>query len=59
MLRMKASGPCSLKTGVKSFEALGLYRKLGFTDCSPFGSYGSDTLSVFMMKQLPDLNRLE
>lgn len=39
-----------LETGVRSAEALGLYRKLGFTECSPFGSYEPDTLSVFMMK---------
>ena len=42
-----------LETGVKSAEALGLYRKLGFTDCPPFGEYEPDAFSVFMLKVLP------
>lgn len=41
-----------LETGVKSFEALGLYRGLGFTECGPFAAYGPDPLSVFMAKPL-------
>lgn len=41
-----------LETGVKSFEALRLYRGLGFAECDTFGAYGPDPLSVFMAKQL-------
>jgi putative acetyltransferase len=41
-----------LETGVKQPEALGLYRKLGYVERSPFGSYGQDPLSVFMEKAL-------
>jgi putative acetyltransferase len=33
-------------------EALGLYRKLGYADRGPFGSYRIDPLSVFMEKNL-------
>ena len=39
-----------LETGVKSVDAIGLYRRLGFTDRGPFGDYGPDPLSVFMEK---------
>lgn len=39
-----------LETGVKQPEALGLYRKLGYRERGPFGSYGADPLSVFMEK---------
>lgn len=42
-----------LETGIKSFEALGLYRRLGFTECPPFAHYRPDPLSVFMRKFLP------
>ena len=40
-----------LETGIKQPEALGLYRKLGYRERGPFGSYGADPLSVFMEKQ--------
>jgi len=39
-----------LETGIKQPEALGLYRKLGYTERGPYGSYGPDPLSVFMEK---------
>lgn len=39
-----------LETGVHQAEALNLYRKLGFKERGPFGSYGPDPLSVFMEK---------
>ena len=42
-----------LETGVKSFEALRLYRRLGFAECGPFAAYRPDPLSVFMAKPLP------
>ena len=41
-----------LETGVKSFEALQLYKRRGFIECERFGTYQSDPLSVFMMKRL-------
>ena len=41
-----------LETGVKSVEALGLYRRRGYRECGPFGSYGPDPQSVFMEKKL-------
>lgn len=40
-----------LETGIKQPEALGLYRKLGYRERGPFGSYVADPLSVFMEKQ--------
>ena len=39
-----------LETGVKQPKALGLYRKLGYHDRGPFGSYQSEPYSVFMEK---------
>jgi len=41
-----------LETGVKSVEAIGLYRRLGYRERGPFGAYGPDPLSVFMEKRL-------
>ena len=41
-----------LETGVKSFEALRLYGRLGFAACGPFAGYRLDSLSVFMAKRL-------
>lgn len=41
-----------LETGVRQPEALGLYRKLGYSERSPFGAYRLDPLSVFMEKQV-------
>jgi len=41
-----------LETGVKSVEALALYRRYGYRERGPFGSYGPDPLSVFMEKEL-------
>ena len=41
-----------LETGIKSDEALRLYRRLGFEPCPPFAAYKLDPLSVFMMKRL-------
>jgi len=41
-----------LETGVHSPEALTLYRRAGYRDRGPFGSYTPDPLSVFMEKPL-------
>ena len=41
-----------LETGIHQPEALGLYQKLGYRFCEPFGEYKPDPLSVFMEKAL-------
>jgi putative acetyltransferase len=41
-----------LESGICQPEALGLYRKLGYSDCGPFGDYPDDPNSVFMEKVL-------
>ena len=41
-----------LETGIHQPEAIGLYAKLGYLKCSPFGDYKEDPLSVFMEKRL-------
>ena len=41
-----------LETGIKQPEALGLYRKLGYQERAPFGSYVADPFSVFMEKRV-------
>lgn len=41
-----------LETGISQPEALGLYRKHGYVEIGPFGTYGPDPLSVFMEKRL-------
>jgi len=41
-----------LETGIKSDEAIRLYRRLGYLERGPFGDYGPDPLSVFMEKAL-------
>ncbi|MFS8110722.1 GNAT family N-acetyltransferase [Rhizobium jaguaris] len=42
-----------LETGIYQPEAIGLYRKAGYTEIEPFGSYEPDPLSLFMEKALP------
>lgn len=42
-----------LETGIHSHAALGLYRRFGYRERGPFGSYRPDPLSVFMEKPLP------
>ena len=37
-----------LETGISQPEAINLYRKAGFKDIAPFGSYKPDPLSLFM-----------
>ena len=41
-----------LETGVHQLEAIGLYRKLGYSETAPFGDYTEDPLSVFMAKKI-------
>lgn len=51
---LRRRGVClfRLETGIKQPAALGLYRKLGYLERGPFGSYRADPLSVFMEKQV-------
>jgi putative acetyltransferase len=41
-----------LETGIKQPEAIALYRKCGYVERGPFGSYRPDPLSLFMEKRL-------
>jgi putative acetyltransferase len=41
-----------LETGIYRPEAIGLYRKYGYVEIEPFGSYQPDPLSLFMEKRL-------
>ncbi|HWA47775.1 MAG TPA: GNAT family N-acetyltransferase [Dongiaceae bacterium] len=41
-----------LETGIKQPEAIALYRKFGYVERGPFGSYKPDPLSLFMEKKL-------
>lgn len=41
-----------LETGIYQPEAIGLYRKYGYVEIEPFGSYQPDPLSIFMEKRL-------
>ncbi|MFA5902923.1 MAG: GNAT family N-acetyltransferase [Desulfobacula sp.] len=41
-----------LEIGILQYEALGLYRRLGYKECHAFGTYHPDPLSVFMTKAL-------
>ncbi len=48
----KAMTYAKLETGIHQHEAIGLYLKLDYHYCKPFGSYLPDPLSVFMTKEL-------
>ena len=41
-----------LETGIHQHEAIALYKKLGYSEIAPFGSYTEDPLSVFMEKKI-------
>ena len=41
-----------LETGIKSHEAIRLYKRFGFVECGPFADYQPDPLSVFMIKTI-------
>lgn len=41
-----------LETGIHQPEAIGLYRRAGFSEIPPFGDYQPDPLSLFMEKRL-------
>ncbi|KQR67967.1 GCN5 family acetyltransferase [Rhizobium sp. Leaf384] len=50
--KARASGLTTvrLETGIYQPEAIGLYRKAGYRDIEPFGTYMPDPLSLFMEK---------
>jgi putative acetyltransferase len=41
-----------LETGIHNADALALYRRAGFVECTAFGDYLPDPLSVFMEKRV-------
>jgi putative acetyltransferase len=41
-----------LETGIRQPEAIALYRKFGYAERGPFGTYQPDPLSLFMEKRL-------
>jgi putative acetyltransferase len=41
-----------LETGISQAEAIGLYERVGFVRCAPFGDYQPDPLSIFMGKSI-------
>jgi putative acetyltransferase len=41
-----------IETGIKQPEAIALYRKFGYAERGPFGTYKPDPLSLFMEKRL-------
>ncbi|MCP4022944.1 MAG: GNAT family N-acetyltransferase [Desulfobacteraceae bacterium] len=45
-----------LETGILQKEAISLYKSHGFKECSPFGKYTPDPLSLFMEKELNNSN---
>lgn len=51
---LKANGisVVRLETGIEQPATIALYRKLGYAERGPFGSYPDDPLSVFMEKRL-------
>lgn len=50
--RTMGLGAIRLETGINQPEVIGLYRRFGFDEIPPFGSYRPDPLSLFMEKRL-------
>ena len=50
--RAKGLEAIRLETGIYQPEAISLYRKYGYIEIEPFGSYLLDPLSLFMEKRL-------
>lgn len=44
----------TLETGYLQHDAIGLYERLGYRRCGPFGDYAEDPNSVFMHKRMGD-----
>lgn len=51
-LRQTGVGIARLETGIRQAEAIALYRRLGYAERGPFGSYRPDPLSLFMEKRM-------
>lgn len=41
-----------LETGIHQKEAIGLYERMGYQSCPPFGEYTNDPLSLFFEKKI-------
>ncbi len=53
-----AGVPCArLETGIRQAAAIALYRRLGYAERGPYGSYVRDPLSLFMEKPIPSQGR--
>jgi putative acetyltransferase len=50
--RREGASVLRFETGNKSFEALSLYRRLGFRERGPFGSYKYNGLNIFMERDI-------
>lgn len=50
--RAQGVGLLRLETGIHQHEAIGLYKRAGFTRIPPFGDYWDDPLSLFFEKSL-------
>lgn len=50
--RMSGLQVLRLETGIHQPQAIGLYERVGFDRCEPFGDYQPDPLSLFMEKRL-------
>jgi putative acetyltransferase len=53
-LRSNGIHTARLETGIRQPEAIALYRRLGYVERGPYGTYASDPLSLFMEKNLAD-----
>lgn len=51
-LREQKISVARLETGIRQPEALQLYRKLGYAERAPYGTYELDPLSLFMEKAI-------
>lgn len=50
--RMSGLSVLRLETGIHQPEAIGLYERMGFERCAPFGDYREGPLSLFMELRL-------
>ncbi len=50
--RVRGLSMLRLETGISQPAAISLYRRAGFAECGPFGSYQHDPLSLFMELRL-------
>ncbi|SEK38343.1 putative acetyltransferase [Roseateles sp. YR242] len=50
--RARGARQFTLETGYLQPEAIGLYERMGYQRCGPFGDYAEDPNSVFMAKKV-------